>query len=65
MNLTTLGGGHFTPVSKAQCLEQQSSNFGTVFAQIRVKKIDPPVCPEFWYSLRPNSGEKERPSYMS
>merc|ERR1712051_649546 len=29
-------------------------NFGTVFAQIGVKKKDPPVCPKFWYGLRPN-----------
>merc|ERR1739844_649300 len=40
-------------------------NFGTVFAQIGPKKKDPPVCPEFWYGLRPNWGEKERPSCMS
>ena len=38
-------------------------NFGMVFVQIRVKKKDPPICPEFWYGQ--NSGEKERPPCMS
>ena len=35
-------------------------NFGTVGEQILVKKKDPPVCPEFWYGLRTNSGEKKQ-----
>ena len=36
-------------------------NFGTVSDLILVNKKDPPVCFEFWYGLRPNSGETERP----
>ena len=24
-----------------------------------------PVCPEFWYGLRPNSGEKKPPSVVT
>ena len=30
-----------------------------VFAQIGLKKKDPPICPEFWYGLRPNWAEKK------
>ena len=33
--------------------------------KILVEKKDPPVCPEFWYGQRQNSGEKERPPCMS
>ena len=36
-----------------------SLNFGTVGNKILVKKKDPPVCPEFWYGLRPNWAEKK------
>ena len=40
-------------------------NFGMVRNKILVKKKDPPICREFWHGQEQNSGEKERPSYMS